>query len=85
MNGFGDKLSQKQADMMLKMAASKLGRNTDDVRKAMEKGDVGALTSSLGEEDRKKVDAVLSDPAAMKKILDDPNVKKLLESLGGSR
>ena len=57
----------------------------DEVKTALEKGDVSALTGSLNEADRQKVNAVLSDPAAMRKILSDPKVKELLKSFESGR
>ena len=85
MNGFGDKLSQMQTEAMLKMAANKLGQTPDEVKNALQSGDVDSLTASLGEDERRKVNAVLSDPEAMRKILSDPKVKQLLESFNKSR
>ncbi|MBR6735730.1 MAG: hypothetical protein IKL92_02530 [Oscillospiraceae bacterium] len=85
MNGFSNKFSRMQTDAMLKMASQKLKKAPDEVKTALEKGDVSALTGSLNEADRQKVNAVLSDPAAMRKILSDPKVKELLKSFESGR
>ena len=85
MNGFSNKFSKMQTDAMLKMASHKLGKSPDEVKTALEKGDVSALTGTLNQSDRQKVNAVLSDPEAINKILSDPKVKELLKSFESGR
>lgn len=85
MNGFSNRFSKMQTDAMLKMASQKLGKAPEEVKTALEKGDVSSLTGTLNESDRQKVNAVLSDPEAINKILSDPKVKELLKSFESGR
>ena len=55
-------MSNMNMDSLIELAGKKLGIPTEELRTALKKGDVGAVTSKLSESDRNKVNAVLNDP-----------------------
>ena len=52
---------------------------------AARKGDTEAVMSNLNENDRKKIEQVLSDEEKLKKILSSDTAQKLMKILGGNK
>ena len=85
MSAFPKNISGQQADAMLAMAAKKLGKNPDELKSQLQKGDMNALTSSLDEKQKQQVASVLNDPQAMQRLMQSPQVKELLDRLAKGR
>ena len=78
---FPSNLSNAQTQMLLSMAAKQLGKSPETLRRQVQSGDTAALLTGLDAQQKKQAAAVLSDPAAMQRFLQDPQVKNLLNSL----
>lgn len=66
-----------QLDAMLELTAKKLGTTPDQLKKAAENGRLADLLSSGGEAQQMK--QVLNDQKAIKRLLNSPQAKKLME------
>lgn len=68
-------------DDMLKILSGKLHKSPDSIRKSAETGNLDGLLSSLSTQQRDKVNRILSDPEATKKLMENPGVQALIKKL----
>jgi hypothetical protein len=85
MSDFPNNISGQQADAMLSMAAKRLGKTPDELKRQLRGGDMSALTESLSEGQKQQVASMLRDPAAMQQFLQNPQVRQLLDRLAKGR
>lgn len=79
---------QKDSDKinpeMLKEAEKKMGMTPDEIKKAINSGDVSGIMKNLGKADAQKVQKVLSNKDSAMKLLSTPQAQALLKKfLGG--
>lgn len=79
---------QKDSDKinpeMLKEAEKKMGMTPDEIKKAINSGDVSGIMKNLGKADAQKVQKVLSSKDSAMKLLSTPQAQALLKKfLGG--
>lgn len=71
-------------EALLKAAAGRLGTDTESLRKKLESGELekSILNSSPADENMQKLRQALSDPAAARKLLNDPRAAEILKRAG---
>ena len=76
--------SDKISPEMLKEAEKKMGMTPDEIKKAINSGDVSGIMKNLGKNDAQKVQKVLSNKDSAMKLLSTPQAQALLKKfLGG--
>lgn len=76
--------SDKISPDMLKEAEKKMGMTPDQIKKAIDSGDVSGIMKNLGKTDAQKVQKVLSNKDSAMKLLSTPQAQALLKKfLGG--
>ncbi len=68
--------AQKQA--LLHEASKRLGATTEELTAAIEHGDAAGLKTRLSPENAARLNALLSDEAAMQSLLRNPKLQELL-------
>ena len=68
-------MSNPIPESLLRQAAAGLNADPETLERAVEKGDAQALLNALNPAELQKVQAVLQDPEAMKKIMNSPLAK----------
>jgi hypothetical protein len=81
MSGIPDNLSQSKLDSLLKIAGQKLGRDPQDIKRQIENGQIDQLTQNLDPQQKQQVSSMISDPGAMARILENPQVKRMIEQM----
>lgn len=69
-------------DKLLKAAGAKLGTSPEQLRKALEKGDLKALSASLSKSDKKKLREVLSNRELMDKLKTAASPEDVMRIIG---
>ncbi len=72
---------KKLGDALSRAANGKFDR--ESIR-AAQNGDPSALLSALDQKDRQKINRLLNDEKALKKLLSDEQTRKLLRELSGN-
>lgn len=72
----------EQINQMLQMASQKLGTDPNSLRTLIEKGDVSGVANSMGGPMGKKIGEVLSNPTQVQKMMNSPDMQKILDNLG---
>ena len=76
--------SDKISPEMLKEAEKKMGMTPEQIKKAIDSGDVSGIMKNLGKTDDQKVQKVLSNKESAMKLLSTPQAQALLKKfLGG--
>ncbi len=73
---------QNMADALLNGMNGKIDKESID---AARKGDANALLNRLNSDDKQKIQSLLNDKAALKRLLESEDVKRLMKGLGGSK
>lgn len=68
--------AQKQA--LVREASKRLGASAEELTAALERGDAALLKNRLSPENAARLNALLSDEAAMQTLLDRPELQALL-------
>lgn len=69
-------------DKLLKAAGAKLGTSPEQLRKALEKGDLKALSASLSKSDKQKLREVLSNRELMDKLKTAASPEDVMRIIG---
>lgn len=75
-------MNENNFEKLVNAASKKLGTSPDNLRKALEKGDVKALSASLSKSDKEKLRAVLANEELMKKLKGASNPEDVMRILG---
>lgn len=73
--------NDKQMENIAKMLSGKMGTSSDEVLKSMKTGDVSSVLNSLNQDQRSKVNSILSNPELTKKLMEDKSVQEILRKL----
>lgn len=74
-------MTESNYEKLLKAASEKLGSTPEQLRKALEKGDIKALSQSLSPSDKEKLRAVLKNKELMQK-LKNASPDEIMKTLG---
>lgn len=77
-------MTDSNYEKLLSAASQKLGTSTDRLRKALDKGDVKALSSGLSKQDKEKIRAVLANKELMKKLKNASSPDEIMQMLKNS-
>lgn len=75
-------MNENNFEKLVNAASKKLGTSPDNLKKALEKGDVKALSASLSKSDKEKLRAVLANEELMKKLKGASNPEDVMHILG---
>lgn len=78
-------MNNNELDKLIKSASEKLGSSPDDLRKTLEKKDLGALSSILTKSDKEKLRRVLADKVLMSKLKSAGSPEEVLKLLGSMK
>ena len=70
---------------LLKSVSDKLGKSPEELKKASETGNIENLLGNLRPNDAQKIQKILSDKNAAKKILSTPQAQSLIKKLLGDK
>lgn len=76
-----NRLSQKQVDELLHIAAEKTGHNPESVKEAMNSGKFDDLLDNLKSSDMKKIKKLMQDKEATEQLLSTPQAQELLKRI----
>lgn len=74
-----------ELDNLLKTLSSRLGAKPEELKSAAQKGNINNIVKGLSPSDAEKIQKVLSDKEASKKILSSPQAQKLLKRFLGEK
>ena len=78
-------MNNNELDKLIKSASEKLGSSPDDLRKTLEKKDLGALSSILTKSDKEKLRRELADKVLMSKLKSAGSPEEVLKLLGSMK
>ncbi len=67
------------SSQILRMLSERLGKSPDSIKSSAQRGNISDLISSLDKKQRDKISSILSNPEAMKKIMENPAVRSMIE------
>lgn len=73
--------NDKQMQKIAAMLSKSLGKNSDELMKDMKNGDINSALNNLSEDNKSRINAVLSDPEIAKKLMADKGVQDILRKL----
>ena len=74
-------VNRDKLNIMLQMAANKLGLDPQKLQNQLEQGVFNEALSRLGGDQSAYVNRLISNPKALEQMLNNPQVKKALEDL----
>ena len=74
-------MTDSNYEKLLSAASQKLGTSPDRLRKALDKGDVKALSSGLSKQDKEKLRAVLANRELMEKLKNASSPEEIMQLL----
>lgn len=74
-------MTDSNYEKLLSAASQKLGTSPDQLRKALDKGDVKALSSGLSKQDKEKLRAVLANRELMEKLKNASSPEEIMQLL----
>lgn len=73
----------EQLENLIAYASGRLGTTPDQLKAAFQQGGLAGLSSALSAEEASKAEAMLKDKDAAARLMNDPQVQKLLAQLLG--
>lgn len=80
MNNFN--LSEEKQQALLQMAAQKLGKSPQELMAQLQSGQLDGLTQSMDPKTSSQVNALLNNPKTVEMLLNNGNIRSMLENLG---
>ncbi len=74
---------EKNVNDMLGKAGGKLGMDKNQLKSALENGDIGKITQNMRPQDAQKLQKLLQNPQLASQIMNSPQVQALLKKLMG--
>ena len=75
-------MNDNDYNKLLQAASAKLGSTPEQLRKALERGDMASLTASLSKADKDKLRMILSNKALMEKLRSVGSPDEIMRMLG---
>ncbi|MGN0650788.1 MAG: hypothetical protein ACI4KM_10155 [Oscillospiraceae bacterium] len=75
-------MNDNDFNKLIQAASAKLGTSPEQLRKALERGDMTSLTASLSKSDKEKLRMILSNKALMEKLRSAGSPDDILKMLG---
>lgn len=75
-------MNDNDYNKLLQAASAKLGTSPEQLRKALERGDMASLTASLSKADKDKLRMILSNKALMEKLRSAGSPDEIMRMLG---
>ena len=75
-------MNDNDYNKLLQAASAKLGSTPEQLRKALERGDMASLTASLSKADKDKLRMILSNKALMEKLRSAGSPDEIMRMLG---
>jgi methyl coenzyme M reductase subunit C-like uncharacterized protein (methanogenesis marker protein 7) len=85
MSGVPEESSQSKLDSMFNFVGQKLGRDPQELRQQIENGQLDQITQKLDPQQKQQIESIMSDPGAINRILQNPQVKRMIEQLTKGR
>ena len=73
--------NEKQMENIAKMLSGKLNMSQSELFSSMKTGNVNSVLNSLSDDNRAKVNSILSNPELAKKLMEDKSVQDILRKL----
>ncbi len=73
--------NDKQMEKIAQMLSKSLGKKSDELMKDMKNGDINSALNNLSEDNKSRINAVLSDPEIANKLMADKGVQDILRKL----
>ena len=74
-------MTDSNYEKLLNAASQKLGTSPEQLRKALDKGDVKALSAGLSKQDKEKLRAVLANRELMEKLKNASSPEEIMQLL----
>ena len=74
-------MNENNIEKLINAASSKLGTSPDNLRRALENGDMKTLSAGLSKSDKAKLRSVLSNKELMKKLKNASDPAEILRML----
>ncbi|HHZ05926.1 MAG TPA: hypothetical protein GX401_03965 [Clostridiales bacterium] len=78
-------MSNNNMDNLLNTLSQRLGTSPEALQQAVQKNNMGKLLGNMDKAQADKLQKILSDKEASKKLLDSPQAKALLKKLMGDK
>ena len=75
--------SPEQLEKLIAYASQRLGTTPDQLKTAFRQGGLAGLSDALSPEEATKAEAMLKDKEAAARLMNDPQIQKLLAQLLG--
>lgn len=75
-------MNDNEFNKLIQAASAKLGASPEQLRKALERGDMTSLTASLSKADKEKLRMILSNKALMEKLRSAGSPDEIMRMLG---
>lgn len=73
--------NERIKEQLLKMLSGKVGKSSDEIIKNVQSGNTDSILSGLSWQQRDRVNQILHDPEAVKKIMQDEKVQDIIRKL----
>lgn len=73
--------NDKQMEKIAQMLSKSLGKKSDELMKDMKNGDINSALNNLSEDNKSRINAVLSNPEIANKLMADKGVQDILRKL----
>ncbi len=85
MSGMPNNISGEQLELLIQIAARRMGQDPDRLRQMLASGGAQQLLGNLNPQQAQQVGQLLSNPKAMEQFLNSPQARKLMSELLGGR
>lgn len=75
-------MNENDYNKLIQAASAKLGTSPEQLKKALERGDMTSLTASLSKADKEKLRMILSNKALMEKLRSAGSPDEIMRMLG---
>ncbi|MBQ8057769.1 MAG: hypothetical protein IJ275_05480 [Ruminococcus sp.] len=75
--------NNEQINSLINQLSQRLNADSNEVRAALQKGNLDKVLSNMDKKQADKIGAILSDPEESKKILSTPQAQALIKKLMG--
>lgn len=75
--------NNEQINSMIEQLSQRLNADSEEVRAALEKGNLDKVLQNMDQKQAQKIEQILSDPEESKKVLSSPQAQALIKKLMG--